>query len=243
MKRRLAMLVLGVLTLTLVTGAGTASAHECSPDESEPCHPTPVYPNWRPQYVPLLGVNDSRCEDETCKENRRDAQRWRDEWNCDTQFCIWLKFGFSFDDGSPQSVHGGAAGDHSLFEAAHSSEGHGTEEGNHDAHGGAIYYDLCLAGDAGTSYEDQAGACDGVEDTQVGLTILDHNPCGVPPFPGVPFPCIDEYHVVRPFDADYSTEQMEESQEQIQQDMEDPESYLCGYAGTAERDEVCQTIG
>lgn len=235
--RRTTLIVLMVVAAGLLAGLGTASAHECAPGEPEPCHPTPVYPNWRPPYVPLFGVNDTHCEttdqgevtEEECKENRHEAQRWRDEWGCDTQWCIWAKIQFSVDDDrKPQSVHAGTAADHSMTEGFHSSEGHGTAEGNHDSHGGSIYADVCLASDAGTSYDGQAGACERPEDTQVGINIMDHNPCGV----FIPIvACTDEYHVIRPLDLPYTMEQMEESGQQAGRLVtpEGRDDYVCGY--------------
>jgi hypothetical protein len=55
-------------------------------------------------------------------------------------------------------------------------------------------------------------------------------------------PCFDEYHVVRPLDSAYTMEQMEESQEQIGQILDDPGTYLCGYAGVASQDPICDRI-
>lgn len=239
--RRVALLLAALVVLGLLVGLGSASAHECTdPNNPATCHPTPVYPNWRGQYVPLFGVNDTRCEDETCKENRRREQRWRDEWGCDVQWCTWADIQFSglpftSGDGQPMSVHTGMAADHSFGELAHTTEGHGTQEGNHDSHGGSVYADVCLASDEGTSYDGQPGECGGVEDTQAGANIVDHNPCG-PPINEIPLPCFDEYHVVRPLDPAYTQEQMEESQEEIQRDVEDPHEYLCGYEGIPQND-------
>lgn len=226
MNRRIATLVLLVAGFWLLGGLVAAQAHECPGGDpnGEDCHPTPVYPNWRPSYVPVFGLEDR--EDE---EQRREAQRWRDEWGCDTQFCVWLKLGFSVFDGSPTSVHTGAAGDHSLSEGAHSSQGHGTEEGNHDSHGGALYADVCLGSDQGTSYEGQAGDCEGVQDTQVGVTIMDHNPCGIPEPGQIPIPCSDEYYVIRPFDFEYTQAQMDNTEEELAYDLANPDDYLCGY--------------
>jgi hypothetical protein len=236
--------IAATVVVGVVVVGGSAAAHECTTDPDtgeETCGPTPVYPNWRPQYVPLFGANDTRCETEECKENRRDQQRWRDENGCENQYCSWNDVNTSVDDGSPMSVHAGMAADHSMFEAAHSSEGHGTDEGNHDTHGGSVFADICVGSDAGTSYEGHSGACEDPSDTQIGANIIDHNPCGVPP-PTLPVPCFDEYHVVRPLDSAYTMEQMEESQEQIGQILDDPGTYLCGYAGVASQDPICDRI-
>lgn len=189
MKRVLAASLVALATV-LIAG-GIASAHECTnPNDPEDCHPTTVYPNWRGNRVPFFGLNDRENPEE-----RREAQRWRDEWGCKQQFCVWADFSNSVNSRTPNEIHAGLAGDHSfLGEAAHQSEGHGSQEGNHDSHGGAIYADICLAESHDTSYEGQPGECDeGLEDNQVGLVVLDHNPCPA---------CEDNYHLVRPLDHD-----------------------------------------
>src|SRR5688572_21400750 len=171
-RKTLATIVTTVLVMGLgmIVGPSGVSAHECADRPTRPgakapvtneCEDTAVAPNWRDPYVPLFSLPDHEDEDQ-----RRDAQRWRDEWGCDTQHCVWVKDNTSVDGGQPAGVHAGTAADHSMFEVAHQSEDHGSAESNHDAHGGAIYLDVCLASEAGTSYEGQAGACTGPEDTQ-----------------------------------------------------------------------------
>lgn len=199
--------------------ANQAVAHQCTTTTTaEECEPTDVYPNWRDNIVPVADLADRDDE-----EQRRDAQRWRDENGCLTQYCVWADPTASVDDGDgPLTVHGGTAGDHSLGEAAHSDEGHVDDEfGNHDSHGGAIYVDLCLGSDAGGSYEDQAGACTGMQDTQAGITVVDHLTC--------PIGCADEYHVVRPLDQPYTEEQLADSQRDLGEIGDDPQRYACGY--------------
>lgn len=232
MRRRIATLAALIVLVGALGSLTAALAHECTTDPDtgqEECHPTPVYPNWRPNRVPVLGL-DNRDD----PEQRREAQRWRDEWGCRQQFCVWLDFSNSVNSGTPNEIHAGMAGDHSfLGEAAHQSEGHGTNEGNHDSHGGALYADICLAEDEGTSYQGMPGECDeGLEDTQVGLTVLDHNPCPA---------CEDNYHLVRPFDNDcedadqpshrrYCNERMfQNSMNEIQFDVTHPVTWFCGY--------------
>ena len=217
-RRRIALLfVLGLAIVGLSSIASSvASAHECT-EEDPDCHPTPVYDHWRDSYVPLF-VNQDK--DDPAK--RQEAQRWRDEWGCDAQFCAWAKpSGSVASDGQPQSLHAGMAADHSLLEAAHDSEHHGEGEGNHDAHGGALYADVCLSSEEGTSYEGQAGDCTRPEDTQVGVVIMDHLDC--------PLGCADEYHDVRPLDTEYTLAQMQDSQDNIAEIAADPHTYVCGY--------------
>lgn len=172
------------------------------------------------------------------RDARYDAQRWRDE--CaqpgqveDNQFCVWLDFGTSLFSGGdpdpfnaePNEVHAGTAGSHCfLSEFAHDCEDHYIpgpySEGVHDAHGGSSWVDLCLAANPDSKYCD-----DGLKDTQAGVIVMDHNPCGLP----IPIvACIDEYHVVRPFDTDRTVEQMQESAAYAQQIADDPATYLCG---------------
>ncbi len=212
----------------MVVGVSVADAHQCETvDGEEHCDDTDMAPNWRDPYVPLFTLEDH--EDE---EQRRDAQRWRDEWGCKNQHCAWLHNDTSIqDDGKPGGVHGGTAADHSMFEVAHDSEDHGDSESNHDAHGGAIYFDICLGSDEGTSYEGQAGECRSMEDSQVGVTLVDHNACGTV----VPYvSCTDEYHIVRPLDAEYTDRQMENTQRDAAYMAEDPERYACGYGPGSE---------
>jgi hypothetical protein len=184
-------------------------------------------------------------------DQRYDAQRWRDE--CvqpdgyeANQFCVWADFGTSgfadtTEDPEPNEIHIGSAGSHCfLFEFAHQCEDHYKggnpsescegyppgecpSEGVHDAHGGSVYADFCFAKNADSKWCD-----DGMEDTQVAATVMDHNPCGAP----VPVvACIDEYHVIRPFDQAYTTEQMDDSAERATEISEDPATYTCGREG------------
>jgi len=221
--RKLALVVAGLVFVLVgfAVMAPRAEAHECTYDENGEvieCHPADVYPDWRPNYVPVMDLEDRNDE-----EQKRDAQRWRDENGCDTQFCVWAKPSGSVDDESgPATLHAGSAGDHSLLEGAHSDEGHEDNEfGNHDTHGGSIYADMCAGSDAGTSYDGQAGECEGPEDTQVGITIVDHLTC--------PMGCADEYHVVRPLDQDYTQTQVDNSVRDTQTAVSDPQRHLCGY--------------
>jgi len=215
----LAFIAATVVGSGLVLGSSTAYAHECTydPDTGEEieCHDTPVADDWRGNFVPVAGVNDR-------EESRKETQRWRDEYGCDTQYCQWVNYQGSVSDGSPQSVHAGMAADHSMFEAAHSSEQHDEGEfNNHDSHGGALYVDICVTSDEGTSYEDHPGACEGPEDTQAGYTHVDHLTC--------PMGCLDEYHVVKPLDPEYTQEQADNSIAEAQADVADPKRWLCGY--------------
>jgi len=231
MRKRLAI-VLAALTglgiLGLVPRA--AEAHTCDPNTGE-CEDTPVMDNWRDQqYVPVFGLEDNQDE-----QQRYDAQRWRDE--CDgQQNCAWAYGGtsaFADEDGnrSPNEAHAGFAASHCfLGEAAHQCEDHtgsgdpdNPREGVHDAHGGALYVDICLAQNNDPSTNKWCD--DGVEDTQVGVTIMDHNPCGLV----VPIAaCTDEYHVVRPADQAYTDAQMEDTAAAPGEIAGDPASYICG---------------
>ena len=239
MKKKLALVVLGALCIAgLPVLEMAAHAHACTepapaeetdgkkpkkkdppppPDEPE-CGPTDVYPNWRDNFIPLFDLADRDDE-----QQKRDAQRWRDENGCEKQFCIWANPSGSVDDPEgPATIHAGMAGEHALGEAAHSDEDHtDTEFGNHDSHGGSIYADICLGTDNGTSYENQAGACEDLNDTQVGITVVDHLTC--------PAGCADEYHVIRPLDTAYTQEQMADSQRDIGEIAADPQRYVCGY--------------
>lgn len=240
--RSLLLILAGaVIGATFILG-GAASAHECGydPENPEACRDTPVMPNWRGTYIPLFELEDR--EDE---QQRYDAQRWRDE--CDkgdetapagqgyesSQQCAWYyggSSGFPGEDGglAPNELHAGFAATHCfLFEFAHQCEDHNpnpdtaSEEGIHDAHGGAIYVDVCLQPNPESKY-----CNDGMSDTQVGVTIMDHNPCGTV----VPIvACTDEYHVVRPLDSEYTQAQMDNSAESTQAILDDPYTYLCGY--------------
>lgn len=239
-KRMLTILVATALALGgLAIGAAVVQAHACTttttpapepdkkpkkgeepppPTTTEECGPTDVYENWRDNYLPLFDLADRDDE-----QQKRDAQRWRDENGCENQFCIWAEPSASRDDPGA-TFHGGTAGEHALGEAAHSDEGHPDNEfGNHDSHGGAIYLDVCAGTDDGTSYEDNAGACSGPEDTQAGITVVDHLTC--------PAGCADEYHVVRPLDTPYTQEQLSDSQRDLGEAAADPKGHLCGYEG------------
>lgn len=240
MTRRTATAAALAVLLTIGTATivdRTALAHQCSTTTEEPdphpgrghgrpgteepaeeCGPTDVYPNWRGNYVPLFDLADRDDE-----QQRRDAQRWRDENGCDSQFCTWADPSASVNDPEgPATLHAGIAGDHTLTEGAHADEGHADSEfGNHDSHGGAVYVDVCAGTDAGTSHEGQAGACTGPQDTQVGITVVDHLPC--------PAGCADEYHVVRPADPAYTQEQVNDSQRDIGEVAADPQRWACGY--------------
>lgn len=246
MRRKIVLLLITIAVVGLVAGGRGASAHECPRDDpNHPnCQPTTVVHNWRGNFVPLFGTRDVRCDTsdpktgEECAKRRQEEQRWRDEWGCDSQWCWWIKINMSgnpTEDGKPNSVHAGTAADHSLTEFAHQSEGHGSTEGNHDAHGGSVYADICLASDEGTSYEGKAGECREMKDTQVGLNIIDHDPCGLPVNPddptnlGIPIPCSDEYHTVRPLDPDDTQGQLGDDAEELQRDVNDPHEWVCGY--------------
>jgi hypothetical protein len=225
MRKRLAI-VLAALTGLGVLGLvpRAAEAHTCDPNTDE-CEDTPVMENWRDQYVPVFGLEDR--EDE---QQRYDAQRWRDE--CDNQQqCAWAEGGNSATGGSPNELHVGYAATHCfLGEAAHQCEDHtgsgdpdNPNEGVHDAHGGALYADVCLAQNNDPTTNKWCD--DGVEDTQVGVTIMDHFGCGI----FVPIAsCTDEYHVVRPADEAYTNAQMEDTAAAPGEISGDPASYICG---------------
>ncbi len=234
MKRRFTMIMLAAIGAA-VLAPSLASAHQCE-DVNDPstCEESPVVPNWRDgNYVPLFDLADRDDE-----QQRKDAQRWREECEQGSpgepgyqsrQQCVWAYGGTSAvgpaGDQAPNEFHVGFAASHCfLFEAAHQCNGNGhtqTGEGTHDKHGGAIYADICATENNESKYCD-----DGRTDTQVGLTIMDHNPCGTV----VPIvACTDEYHVIRPLDQGYTTEQMEDSQEYIGRIGDDPILYLCGY--------------
>ena len=239
-KRMLTILVATAMALTgLAITAAVVQAHACveettpapepdkklKKDEEPPpppttttCGPTDVYENWRPNYLPLFDLADRDDE-----QQKRDAQRWRDENGCEKQFCIWASPSGSVDDPEgPATIHAGMAGEHALGEAAHSDEGHTDDEfGNHDSHGGSIYADICAGTDNGTSFEGKAGSCTGPEDTQVGITVVDHLTC--------PAGCADEYHVVRPLDQPYTQEQLADSQRDLATAASDPQRHVCGY--------------
>lgn len=229
--RRLTVLGVAVALFAALFGVQIAFGHECQDDNgTPPCQDSAVVPNWRDSYVPLFEVN-GRNDDEAA---RKDAQRWREE--CGTQqMCQWAYGGTSAypnpDDGggeagvlAPNELHVGFAASHCfLFEAMHQCEGHGAsnEEGVHDKHGGAIYADACATKNPQSPHCD-----DGIKDTQVGVTVVDHNACGVI----VPIvACIDEYHVIRPLDTAYTNQQLANTQAGIERMYNNPRRYLCGY--------------
>lgn len=247
MRRRIVLLLTVVAVLGLIGGIRVASAHECkdnNPDDPRKCQDSKMVPNWRGNYIPLFEPEGIRCETEECQEKRRQEQRWRDEWGCDAQWCIWVKVQSDVEGDKPQSVHAGTAADHSMTEVAHESEGHQpvtpyTAEGNHDTHGGSIYADICLGSDDNTSYQDQPGACSDPDDTQVGMNIVDHFPCGrIAPV----YSCTDEYHVVRPLDPTYTQNQMTASVAEIQGIASDPDTWVCGYATSPQGPECRNTV-
>lgn len=246
MKRTL--ILVSILALFALGSAIVAHAHSCEEDPGtgeERCEETPVMPNWRDgNYVPLFDIDR---EDE---QERYNAQRWRDEcggydgdgnYRSDQQ-CTWVRAGTSLfpnpDAGqgqpAPNEVHAGHAASHCfLFEFAHQCEDHlePGREGSHDAHGGAAYVDVCLTANPESKYCD-----DGPTDTQAGVTIMDHNACGVI----VPIAaCTDEYHLIRPLDTEFTTWQMEQSAAYIQRIVDDPELYLCGYREYRSGNPIC----
>ncbi len=227
-KRFVAVIVLSLVLGPAAGGLPEVLAHECGYDEEHPeeCRETPVVDNWRDNYIPLFDL-----EDRDDPEQRRDAQRWREECQRDgehRQMCVWSYGGFSVvpDDGdaSPNEWHLGVAATHCfLFELAHQCEEHDAsqEEGVHDTHGGALYVSICLTPNA-----ESRRCSEGMEGTEAGVTIIDHFPCGMI----VPIvSCIDEYHIVRPFDDEYTARQMDNSQDAIELIVADPRRYLCGY--------------
>lgn len=213
-----ARLIVVVLLVAGVVGVGTAvSAHECETrgnSHREHCDDTPVYGLWRHNVIPLFTM-----EDRDDPERRREAERWRDEHGCYTQYCAWADWNSSTTEGTPNSLHVGMAADHSMTENAHQSENHGTGESNHDAHGGAVFADVCITSDEGTSYESEPGACEGPEDTRVVFVIKDHLACPL---------CLDEYHEVRPLDAEYTEGQMERSVDDVEHTSQHPVHHVCG---------------
>lgn len=240
MRKRLAIVlaaVMGLGVLALVPQA--AKAHTCDPNTQE-CEDTPVMPNWRDNYVPLFDLEDREDEDQ-----RYDAQRWRDECGDQSQ-CVWLESNTSArpdDNGdiAPNEVHAGTAATHCFaFEGFHQCEDHTgsgdpnqPREGVHDAHGGAIYVDVCLAQNNDPTTNKW---CDeGLKDTQAGITVMDHNPCGIV----VPVAaCTDEYHIVRPFDTEYTEAQMQDTQNAPAFIAGDFARWVCG---THASGETCRT--
>ena len=234
------VLLAAAVALAAFATGGAATAHECTYDGEKrdtgnqvECHESPAAPNWRDgNYIPLFDL-----ENRDDPRQRMNAQRWREEcqgyaedgsYRAD-QMCAWARGGYSHSAGhhgqtAPNELHAGFAASHCfLGEFAHQCEDHDVRhgEGVHDKHGGAIYADVCLAENAESKYCKR-----GMTDTQAGVTVMDHNPCGTI----VPVvACIDEYHVLRPFDTEYTEEQMTDSQEYIPRILADPELYLCGY--------------
>jgi hypothetical protein len=213
----------------LVLGAPAAFAHQCPKgDTSSPrCKETPVYDDWRPNFLPFFDLDDRESE-------RRDAQRWRDECSDDgeeRQQCAWVYGGQSGQPyesdptGTPRpnELHVGYAASHCfLAEGAHDCDTHAgdakDEFGVHDSHGGAIYADICLS-----ENPDSKRCDDGTADTQAGVTVVDHLDC--------PIGCFDEYHVVRPLDPEYTGRQADDSAAAAQGIAADPKTHVCGYPG------------
>ncbi len=235
MRHKLAMLLMLTLTGGLFVGIHAASAHQC-PDPYAPddpaCEETAVYDDWRPNYVPLFDLSDRDDENGTGEEQRRDAQRWRDECADDGEYrqqCAWVyggqsakSYGESDPTGGtprPNELHIGFAATHCfLAENFHDCDAHGSSDqfATHDSHGGAVYADVCLSANPDSQHCD-----DGLEDTQAGVTVVDHLDC--------PAGCFDEYHVVRPLDADYTQAQTEDSAAAVGYIADDPQRHLCGY--------------
>ncbi len=236
------LLAVAVLGGGLVVGVQVAEAHQC-PDPYEPndpaCEETPVYDDWRPNYVPLFDLSEREYGNSgSAEEQRRDAQRWREECRSydqdgnveERQQCAWVYGGQSIqkydesdpDDaqtGRPNELHVGFGASHCfLAEGAHDCDAHGddSEFATHDSHGGALYVDVCLAENPDSKWCD-----DGVEDTQAGVTAVDHLTCLMG--------CLDEYHVVRPFDTDYTERQMDNSVHASGHIVGDPVGHVCGY--------------
>jgi len=250
MRRKLAALLMLTLAGGLFVTIQAAQAHEC-PDgdwdpDSETCYETRVYEDWRDNYVPLFDLEDRGDEDGNGEQQRHDAQRWRDECHNGVEYrqhCGWFYGGNSAlfyeesdgqdddhgDDpqvplGRPNEVHVGYAATHCfLAEGAHDCDRHGTNEfDTHDSHGGALYADVCISENEDSTYCD-----DGPKDTQAGVTIVDHLTC--------PMGCFDEYHVVRPLDAEYTSEQMENSAADTETALSDPQRHLCGHPENGSR--------
>ena len=232
MRRTFAAMLLLMLAAGTFVGIRAASAHQCpegTPPDDPACQDTAVYPDWRPNYVPLFDLSDR--DGPEGEQQRYDAQRWRDECNNDGEYrqqCAWFYSGQSVrpypgtdpagETPRPNEFHAGYAASHCfLAEAAHDCDSHDqTEFGTHDSHGGAVYVDVCLSPNPDSKYCD-----DGAEDTQAGVTIVDHLDC--------PFGCFDEYHVVRPLDSAYTEEQMSDSATAAGGIAADPKGHVCGY--------------
>lgn len=246
---RRSTMMLAAVALAMLGFGALADAHECTYDDEGnevECHESPVAPHWRDgNYVPLFDLEDRDDE-----QQRADAQRWREECQgyredgtySSNQQCAWVYGGTSlfeqYGEQAPNELHVGFAASHCfLFEFAHDCSDHSAEagEGVHDKHGGAVYADVCLTENRESKYCD-----DGMTDTQVGLTVMDHLGCGyIVPIVS----CIDEYHVIRPFDQAYTEEQMADSQEYVGRIIDDPELYLCGYRERRDGNPVCPDEG
>lgn len=201
----------------------TAEAHVCDPADPASCQETPVVDNWRDNYVPLFDLADRDDPDQ-----RREAQRWREECG-NQQQCAWLYSGSSANgSGAPNEVHAGTGASHCFaFELFHDCSDHACSETcdpAHDSHGGAIYVDVCLAENDDPALGTHCD--DGLSDTQAGVTVVDHNPCGIV----VPVAaCTDEYHVVRPLDDAYTATQVQNTRDSVDLIAADPARYLCGH--------------
>lgn len=232
-KIRIALLTTMIVG-SLLTAMGVADAHQCGdkPNKKDNCQETPVYEDWRSNYVPLFDLpdRDEQGEGTDGEQQRRDAQRWRAECEDEgqeRQQCAWAYGGSSameyptdVDGPRPNELHVGYAANHCfLAEAAHDCDSHEeTEFGTHDSHGGAVYADVCL-----TENPDSNLCDDGASDTQAGVTVVDHLTC--------PVGCADEYHAVRPADTEYTTNQMEDSAAAVETIAADPARHVCGYEG------------
>lgn len=239
MRQKLALLFMFVVVAATLGVISVASAHQCPKDyqPNDPkCRETAVYDDWRPNYIPLFDLPGRDGRDG--KQQRYDAQRWRDECNNDGEYrqqCAWLYGGQSvmpYEDSDPAEVdpvdgifsrpnelHVGYAATHCfLAEGAHDCDRHGSgsEFDTHDSHGGAVYADVCVSANADSKYCRR-----GMKDTQVGVTIVDHLTC--------PTGCFDEYHVVRPADKKYRTKQRNATGESVQRIADDPVRHACGY--------------
>ena len=230
--RWVAAVVAVVMGGGLVAVAPSAWAHQCPDGDttSPECRETEVYPDWRPNYVPLfdLPARDEQGSGTEGEQQRKEAQRWRecdDAEDGEQQQCAWVEGGNSarpyetdLDNPRPNELHIGYAASHCfLAELAHDCDSHKDNEfGTHDSHGGATYVDVCLS-----SNPDGTRCDDGMSDTQAGVTVVDHLTC--------PVGCADEYHVVRPLDQEYTNEQMADSAVAIERIAADPQRHVCGY--------------
>ena len=244
MRRFRLLLVLAVVGAALAVVPGIAGAHQCDEGTQDNCEDTAVADDYRPNYVPLFDLADREYGDPASdSDGRNDAQRWRHECANDgeeRQQCAWIYGGQSIQeyesdegredaDGNtepedtllprPNELHAGYSANHCfLAEGAHDCDRHDNtgEFGTHDSHGGALFVDVCLSTNPDSRWCD-----DGVEDTQVGVIILDHLSC--------PVGCFDEYHVVRPLDPEYTEKQMDGTVDAVEQISEDPEGHIVGY--------------